>query len=387
MTPVYFWQRPFHRERQRDTVAHLPPGYTAVVPPEPPSLPDYMVNIAGRATVRGRVAAGVRHLPVAVNAGVVRDPAARRCRLLYTWGKIPLLPRRPPFAVELDNPYVLSLYHNPSALLRVRPLLRRALLSQRCAGLVCISDACRRSTAATLGQDVAASARVVYPFVDDAPQATPGEHADRLELLFVGTQFALKGGHALCAAFAEVAREVPGLRLTVISRTPDEVKREYAGAPIVFVDASLPKREVLERYVARADLFVLPTMQESFGLAVLEAVAAGLPVVTTRVYALPELVREGENGLLLDDPLGMWHGPFANTSLWRLGDLERHVAGRAFPALQAQLGAALRTLVSDRPRIRAMAARSRALFDREFAPAPRAQSMARALDTFVGEPA
>jgi glycosyltransferase involved in cell wall biosynthesis len=54
-------------------------------------------------------------------------------------------------------------------------------------------------------------------------------------------------------------------------------------------------------YYAAADVFVLPSMfQETFGLVVLEAFAAGIPVIAARSGGLPELVQDGKNGLLVD---------------------------------------------------------------------------------------
>ena len=48
-----------------------------------------------------------------------------------------------------------------------------------------------------------------------------------------------------------------------------------------------------------ADIFVLPSFTEGFSVAVLEAVAHGLPVITTRVGALPEVIAEKENGMFV----------------------------------------------------------------------------------------
>jgi N-acetyl-alpha-D-glucosaminyl L-malate synthase BshA len=60
----------------------------------------------------------------------------------------------------------------------------------------------------------------------------------------------------------------------------------------------LSKQEEVACLLAQADLFLLPSEQESFGLAALEAMSCGVPIIATRVGGLPELVAEGESGRL-----------------------------------------------------------------------------------------
>ena len=64
------------------------------------------------------------------------------------------------------------------------------------------------------------------------------------------------------------------------------------------------KHNELPKHYSETDLFVLPSRRESFGLVLAEAMAAGLPVVSTRVGAIPEVVKDGETGLLVppDNP-------------------------------------------------------------------------------------
>jgi glycosyltransferase involved in cell wall biosynthesis len=59
-------------------------------------------------------------------------------------------------------------------------------------------------------------------------------------------------------------------------------------------------REDVERYYQAADLFVLPSVHETFSLAALEAAASGLPLVAARVGAVDELVGDGEAGIAVD---------------------------------------------------------------------------------------
>src|SRR5262249_4306940 len=86
---------------------------------------------------------------------------------------------------------------------------------------------------------------------------------------------------------------------------------------LVTADAVPPQRNVyihrglspnsveLRRLFAEADLFVLPSMADCSGIVLMEAVAAGLPVITTAIAALPEAVHPGESGLLV--PAGDTH--------------------------------------------------------------------------------
>ncbi len=62
----------------------------------------------------------------------------------------------------------------------------------------------------------------------------------------------------------------------------------------------LGKQDAVEDILSIGDLFLLPSAQESFGLAALEAMACGVPVIASKVGGLPEVVDEGQNGYLCD---------------------------------------------------------------------------------------
>ena len=57
--------------------------------------------------------------------------------------------------------------------------------------------------------------------------------------------------------------------------------------------------EELRRFYSEADIFVLPSRYEPFGIVFAEAMSFGLPIVATRVGGIPELVEDGENGFLV----------------------------------------------------------------------------------------
>jgi glycosyltransferase involved in cell wall biosynthesis len=78
---------------------------------------------------------------------------------------------------------------------------------------------------------------------------------------------------------------------------------------------------LVEEILVGADLFLLPSESESFGLAALEALSCRVPVIATRVGGLPEVVVDGENGYLL--PVGDVAG-MADAAIGLLRDHDRH---------------------------------------------------------------
>ena len=91
---------------------------------------------------------------------------------------------------------------------------------------------------------------------------------------------------------------VPGARLALVGDGPAraDLERHFAGLPVIFT--GYLSGDALYQAYASADLFVFPSAVESFGLVVLEAMAAGLPVVAARVGGVAEVVRPGETGYI-----------------------------------------------------------------------------------------
>lgn len=122
-------------------------------------------------------------------------------------------------------------------------------------------------------------------------------------LVFLGRVTADKGFLVLLAAL-EVARASvsDGLSLVAIGPASEEVRsqlRKRAPTPGVFV-FELGERSDATRLLSLGDVFVLPSFHEGLPFSVLEAMAAGLPVIAARVGDLPEVVRPGETGWLVD---------------------------------------------------------------------------------------
>jgi glycosyltransferase involved in cell wall biosynthesis len=115
-----------------------------------------------------------------------------------------------------------------------------------------------------------------------------------MRILFVGGDFVRKGGPELVEAVASLEDHV---ELDIVTSTPGiAVPR---GAPIRLHYNVTQDSSELEELLARADVFALPTRGDCHSHATLEAMACGLPVLTTNVTSLPEIVRNGENGYMV----------------------------------------------------------------------------------------
>lgn len=150
----------------------------------------------------------------------------------------------------------------------------------------------------------------------------------RLEVIY--------GQSHLLDAFAIVARELPAARLLLVgdgTTRGDLLKQAERLGIVSRVDwaGSVPNDRVPD-LLARMDVFAMPSLRESFGVAAVEAGATGLPVVASRVGGVGEVVVDGETGLLV--PPGEAK-PLAEALLRLARD----------PALRSRMGKAARVRV------------------------------------------
>ena len=151
---------------------------------------------------------------------------------------------------------------------------------------------------------------------------------DRKVLMHISNFRAVKRVRDVVRIFAKVAAKTPSV-LVMVGDGPerpaaeDEVRALGVGDSVFF----LGKIETVAPLLASADVFLLPTSSESFGLSALEAMASGVPVVGSDSGGLPEVVTNGVTGLL-----------------YPVGDVDSMAAGVLSivtdPARQADMGAA-----------------------------------------------
>ncbi len=118
-------------------------------------------------------------------------------------------------------------------------------------------------------------------------------------ILFVGAPWFLKGVDVLIRAFQKVEDEFPGVTLRILGHNPNspELQAMAAGDPRIEIVRAVENSELLRR-LPRARMLVLPSRCEGMGRVLIEAMAAGLPVVGSTAGGIPHWIRDGETGLV-----------------------------------------------------------------------------------------
>lgn len=127
---------------------------------------------------------------------------------------------------------------------------------------------------------------------------------DEKIIIFVGTLRPVKGIKYLIKAMKIIRQKNEDARLMLIGDGEERaylenlVKELNLKNYVKFIEKV--KNENVPEYMVTSDVFVLPSLSESFGIVNLEAMASGLPIVTTKVGGLPEVVKDGETGFLVE---------------------------------------------------------------------------------------
>jgi glycosyltransferase involved in cell wall biosynthesis len=145
---------------------------------------------------------------------------------------------------------------------------------------------------------------VIYPGAEASgarPYRPAGEAVGAFVLGAASRLAAVKGLDVLVEAVARVLGEFPGMRLEIAGSGPERRSLEAAARNAGIQDrvAFLGWCEDLAPLLATWDLFVQPSRAEGFGLAALDAMAAGVPVIASAVGGLVELIEDGRSGWLV----------------------------------------------------------------------------------------
>lgn len=251
-------------------------------------------------------------------------PGGLRLRLRHLLDSRKLFLRRPADAVvvhALDTYSIYGAYHrllrlktiivnNPDGLDFVKQGLSKRLLANAVARTTLFVPWSRFTMEVLLESFPAVRDRtvVLHPGIpiDDWPLREPPPASERFRLLFIGGDAPRKGLDTLLDAFVDGLGDVCELDVaTQAGYLTDALRRRLDSTPRVRTHLDLsPGTPELKDLFAQADAFAMPTRGDMSPWVVLECLATGVPVVVTNVGGIPDMIIDGETGLIVpvDDP-------------------------------------------------------------------------------------
>jgi glycosyltransferase involved in cell wall biosynthesis len=184
-----------------------------------------------------------------------------------------------------------------------KKILLERLGSKNCKKIMCWTECARQSVIQNLPYENIANKTSVVPLCVRSKKFVKKFSNDKIKLLFVGSinipgEFVGKGGREVLEAFNVLNQKYKNVEIVIRSDTPANIKRKFSRfSNVRILDAPMPWA-MLEQEFQSSDIFLLPAYITP-GMVILDAMSYELPVITTDVWANPEIVNDGVTGFLV----------------------------------------------------------------------------------------
>ncbi len=236
----------------------------------------------------------------------VRFRYEKKGDILFTYGTVLLTNK--PYCAYLETG--LSFYNYDRGIGQ-HPLARLIVsiltLQRKCHKIIFLSEAAKKSFFTSvwypefIRKRLEKKMAVIYPLpLLDTGNPIPKVFKEKLKVLFVGMYY-MKGGVELVKAFQRLRLHWQNVELSIVTPVHTLRKEDMEALQKIeglhLIDAKLGAEEMRALY-REHDVFCLPTYRDGFGLVLIEALAYGMPIITTDQYATSEMVDVGKNGFI-----------------------------------------------------------------------------------------
>jgi glycosyltransferase involved in cell wall biosynthesis len=266
--------------------------------------------------------------------------------LIYSSGGL-MIKSSKPWVTDIEQGYALIGYRQQDRHLHTIIRRTKKLIRQQKCKILPWSYAAKKSLENLLGtKKFEEKIEVVYPAMHFEKFKKKKKETDSINFLYINRNFYGKAGLETLLAFDNLSKKYD-LTMTFLSNTPPEIRKKFEqNKKITFIESPLPRHMTLELY-KKADIFILPTLFDCFGFAFLEAMAYHLPIIATDIFAVPEIVEDEKNGLLVSPEVQLYNDrylfKFPNTQT-----LYDYVKRHPLEKLQKQLEEKMEILIQDR---------------------------------------
>ena len=218
-------------------------------------------------------------------------------------GIIPL--NKKPWVMDVEHAFSFTGL-DPKLLKRkgIKKFVERKLAQKNCKALLCHCEASKKSFFKFLDcKKFKDKIDVLYPASHIVPIKKKSHK--KIRILCILSLFRHKAGLQVLKAFSELEKKYNNIELWMRSDVPKELRKKYNSKNIRYMPyfgEILSREKLLEDIYGNCDIFLYPTFCDSFGYSQIDALVAGLPIIGTNMFAVPEVVEEGKNGLIIEIP-------------------------------------------------------------------------------------
>jgi len=245
----------------------------------------------------------------------------------------------------------------------VKKIIMSALMSDKCRKILPQSNAAKTDLKMALGEKdydkIKHKVEVLYLAMRACKKEKLKRKDNKFIISFVGREFYNKGGHDLFAAF-KILREKYGDKIEL--KFKGDVPERYRKTKIPgirFIEGYLSRDKLFDEMYLGVDVFVMPTHTDNYGVVFLEAMSAGIPIIGTTSFTVPELIDDGKNGFLIESPYS-WENyiPHGKTIGQLIKDLEK-----PHPEIVKQLVEKLSILIENKKLCEKMGKKAREIIE------------------------
>jgi len=217
--------------------------------------------------------------------------------------------QKKPWVIDLECGHIFTSFNwkamkNPI----VKKIIMNALSSKNCKKILPQSEAAKKSFIKALGEKdfekIKDKVEVLYLALRPCKKKRINRKGGKVVLSFVGKSFYGKGGLHLLKAYEILTKKYDNLRLKYKGDIPEEwieFAKKLLGLELV--KGYFSRDKLFEKMYLSSDIYVMPTNKDNYGVVFLEAMSAGLPIVSTTSMTVPEIVEDGKNGFLVKTDL------------------------------------------------------------------------------------
>lgn len=228
--------------------------------------------------------------------------------LIYSMGGT-LLKTKQPWIVDAEHVAGFSNFHE-NVLKNNKKSIEKILLSENCKKIMPWSHAAEKTIREFFrNKEIDEKTEVVYPAVPE--RSVRKTKSESIRFLFIGRTFFEKCGPQLLKAFENISKKYDA-ELTMVTVPPEEYAKKYGNCKnIKFVEPNKSREELIRDFYSDADVYVMPSFVDTFGGVFLESMSCSIPIITTDIYASPEIIENGKSGILIDAPFSMFNPDFS----------------------------------------------------------------------------